>query len=239
MHPAPPGSARRQKLLVKVFGCDREYYKRVRFDQSIGAYGSADEPDSVTQARSTWPPTCMSSVPSNPKASARPVAAAQARGLCYPPLAGTCAMKGGSMKITLGIAAAGLTFLAGLAFRCWDHFAGVSGTRYVLKGHGWTGGPNVLQLTAFLWLLAGAVTCLLLSLRDRLVLQFSTATVSSTNVGMMICMVSDIAACMVTTRCGMVTSSGWWWTSRPSHPPSRSMSCVPSLVPGRVPVWSC
>jgi hypothetical protein len=80
------------------------------------------------------------------------------------------------MKITLCIAAALLTFLAGLAFRCWDHFAGVSGTRYVPKGHGWTGGPNVLQLTAFLWLLAGAVACLLLGLRDRLVLQLRQIT---------------------------------------------------------------
>ena len=73
------------------------------------------------------------------------------------------------MKITLRLAAAVLTFLAGLAFRCWDHFAGAPGTRYVPHGHGWTGGPNVLQLTAFLWLLAGAVAFLVLSLRDRLV----------------------------------------------------------------------
>jgi hypothetical protein len=73
------------------------------------------------------------------------------------------------MKITLRLAAAVLTFLAGLAFRSWDHFAGVPANRYVPNGHGWTGGPNVLQLTAFLWLLAGAVAFLLLSLRDRLV----------------------------------------------------------------------
>ncbi len=73
------------------------------------------------------------------------------------------------MKITLRLAAAVLTFLAGLAFRSWDHFAGAPGTRYVPHGHSWTGGPNVLQLTAFLWLLAGAVAFLLLSLRDRLV----------------------------------------------------------------------
>ena len=60
--------------------------------------------------------------------------------------------------------AAVLTFLAGLAFRSWDHFAGAPGTRYVPNGHGWTGGPNVLQLTAFLWLLAGAVAfCCLVS----------------------------------------------------------------------------
>jgi hypothetical protein len=73
------------------------------------------------------------------------------------------------MKITLRLAAAALIFLAGLAFRSWDHFAGVAGARYVPRGHGWTGGPNVLQLTVFLWLLAGAVVCLLLSLRDGLV----------------------------------------------------------------------
>jgi hypothetical protein len=83
---------------------------------------------------------------------------------------------------------------------------------------------------------------------------------------MMIRMVSDIAAADVARWCDwadtalaspgpavlvqgdlhgdnqvweMVTSSGWWWTSRPSEPPSRSMSCVPSLVRGWVPVWSC
>jgi hypothetical protein len=73
------------------------------------------------------------------------------------------------MKVTFRLAAAVLTFVAALAFRSWDHFAGVPGTRYVPNGHSWTGGPNVLQLTAFLWLLAGAVACLLLSLRDHLV----------------------------------------------------------------------
>jgi len=78
------------------------------------------------------------------------------------------------MKITLRLAAAVLTFLAGLAFRSWDHFAGARGTRYVPNGHGWTGGPNVLQLMAFFWLLAGAVACLLLSLRDRLAKPRST-----------------------------------------------------------------
>jgi hypothetical protein len=44
------------ELLVKVFGCDREYYKRVRFDQSIGAYHSADEPDSLTISQIDPPP---------------------------------------------------------------------------------------------------------------------------------------------------------------------------------------
>ena len=74
----------------------REYRKRVRSDQPIGAYRSAEEPDSVTMTQIDPPPTCMSSVPSNPKAGRSTCSSSTTpQAPAARPLAGACAMKGG------------------------------------------------------------------------------------------------------------------------------------------------
>jgi hypothetical protein len=68
------------------------------------------------------------------------------------------------MTRALRIAAATLLILAGAAFTHWDlYHVDPSHPRYV-HAHG---GPDILQLTAFVWLASAAVFCLLASLREE------------------------------------------------------------------------
>ena len=73
-----------------------------------------------------------------------------------------------SMTWALRIAAATLLILAGLAFHRWDLFHVDPGhPRYVQIHDREEGGPDILQLTAFVWLAIAAVFCLLASLREE------------------------------------------------------------------------
>ena len=71
------------------------------------------------------------------------------------------------MAWALRIAAAMLLILAGLAFHRWDLFhMGPGHPRYVQTHGREEGGPDILQLTAFVWLASAAVVCLLLGTRE-------------------------------------------------------------------------
>jgi hypothetical protein len=74
------------------------------------------------------------------------------------------------MTRTLRIATVVLLVLAGVAFRRWDLYRADPGhPRYIhTSAHGWAGGPDILQLTAVVWLASTAVICLVLSLREKL-----------------------------------------------------------------------
>ena len=73
---------------------------------------------------------------------------------------------GARMAWALRIAAAILLILAGLAFHRWDLFHVNPGHPRYVHAHGWEeGGPDILQLTAFVWLASAAVVCLLLGTR--------------------------------------------------------------------------
>ena len=67
----------------------------------------------------------------------------------------------------LRIAAVALLILAAAAFRHWDLYHIDPGHPRYVQTRDWAGGPDILQLTAFVWLAAVAVICLLVSLRDK------------------------------------------------------------------------
>jgi len=72
---------------------------------------------------------------------------------------------GARMTWALRIAAATLLILAGLAFHRWDLFHVDPGHPRYVHTHDWAGGPDILQLTAFVWLASAGVVCLLLGTR--------------------------------------------------------------------------